>query len=74
MKESNDNLIKLGNNIRNIRLNKKMSIEDLSFEAEMSRNYISDVERGKRNISFINLTKLAKALEVNIKQLFDNIE
>lgn len=73
MKESNNNLKILGQNIRNIRKNKGLSIEQLSFECQLSRNYISDVERGKRNISFINLNKISKALNVNIKELLDNI-
>ena len=73
MKESNNNLKILGQNIRNIRKNKGLSIEQLSFECQLSRNCISDVERGKRNISFINLNKISKALDVNIKELLDNI-
>ncbi|MGM9873860.1 MAG: helix-turn-helix domain-containing protein [Bacilli bacterium] len=75
MKElNNKGLIILGQNIRRIRNSKHITLEDLSFDSYISRNYLSDVERGKRNISFINIYKISIALGVNIKELFDGIE
>lgn len=62
--------LKIGKKIRGIRLKKSMSQEDLAFEADLHRTYISDVERGTRNISIENIGKIAKALRVNIKELF----
>lgn len=64
-------LIKVGCNIRRIRIDKKISQEELSFRSGASRNYISDTERGTRNISIQNLEKLSKGLEVDIKDFFD---
>jgi transcriptional regulator with XRE-family HTH domain len=61
----------LGGKIRAIRLKRAMSQEDLAFEADLHRTYISDVERGSRNISIENIEKIAKALKVKPKNLLD---
>ncbi len=64
------NIYKLvGRNIRKIRLSKGWSQEALSFEAEVNKNYISDLERGARNPSLKILLKIANALDVNIVDL-----
>lgn len=59
----------LGTKIRKVRREKKMSQEDLAFESGLHRTYISDIERGSRNISIKNIEKIAKALEVSLKEL-----
>ena len=41
---------------------------------ELHRTYISDVELGKRNISLENIGKMAKALDLNISLLFEEVE
>ncbi len=60
---------RLGKKIKKIRQQKKMSQETLAFDSNIHRTYISDVERGVRNISIINIEKIAKALNVSLKQL-----
>ncbi|MEG0528179.1 MAG: helix-turn-helix transcriptional regulator [Longicatena sp.] len=65
-------LIKVGNKIRRIRIYRKISQEELSFRSGVSRNYISDTERGTRNISILNLERLSKGLNVDIKEFFTN--
>ncbi|OGK38786.1 transcriptional regulator [Candidatus Roizmanbacteria bacterium RIFCSPHIGHO2_12_FULL_42_10] len=60
---------KFGEKMRQIRKQKKISQEELAFRAGLHRTYISDVERGFRNISIENIEKLAKALNVNIDKL-----
>lgn len=60
---------RLGNKIKRIRQKKKMSQETLAFESNLHRTYISDVERGVRNVSIINIEKIARALNVTLKQL-----
>ncbi|MCK4436818.1 helix-turn-helix transcriptional regulator [bacterium] len=60
---------KLGSRIKKIRHKKRMSQETLAFESNLHRTYISDVERGARNISIINIEKIAKALNITLKQL-----
>jgi len=59
----------LGLRIREIRQKNKMSQEELSFESELHRTYISDIERGTRNVSIKNIEKIAKALNVTLKEI-----
>ncbi|MBN6068135.1 helix-turn-helix transcriptional regulator [Aggregatibacter actinomycetemcomitans] len=56
-------------NLRKIRRLKDISQEALALEAEISRAYISDIERGKRSLSIDVMGKLADALEVSIIDL-----
>ena len=66
-------LKRIGNQIRELRTEANLSQEKLSFECELDRTYIGSVERGERNISVINLRKIAKALKTNIPVLL-NVE
>ena len=54
----------LGRNVRAARLARGLSQEQLAFEAEMKRSYLSDLERGTRNPSVRALGRLAQALGV----------
>ena len=60
---------KFGKNLKKIRTEKGISQEELAFMAKLHRTYISDVERGNRNISLMNIEKIAKALKVSPKDL-----
>ena len=60
MKESNNNLKILGQNIRNIRKNKGLSIEQLSFECQLSRNYILMLKEEKEIFHLLTLIKFLK--------------
>ena len=62
--------ITFGNRIRELRQAKGISQEELAEKAGLDRTYISSVERGKRNISLLNIERLAKALGVKPRQLF----
>jgi transcriptional regulator with XRE-family HTH domain len=67
----------LGQNVRAARIARGMSQEQLAFEAEMKRSYVSDLERGTRNPSVRALGRLAKALGVEPPELLrrsDQIE
>lgn len=59
----------LGNRVKKIRQKRKMSQEKLAFESNLHRTYISDIERGSRNVSIKNIEKIAKALKVSLKEL-----
>ena len=63
----------LGARIRYLRQQKGLSIEDLSLEAEINRNYLGDLARGTRNPTLIILNKIAKALDIDLTTLFEGI-
>lgn len=65
-------LIAFGEKVRELRKEKGLSQEDLSFEADLHRTYIGMIERAEKNITLINIEKIAKALNVDIKELFDD--
>ena len=63
----------LGMRIRYLREQKKMTLEDLSFDADINKNYLSDLERGNRNPTVKVLSKIANALEISLETLFKGI-
>lgn len=65
-------LKQFGNNLRELRIQKGLTQEDLAFEAELDLTQIGRIERGVTNTSISIAYKLAKALKVNVKQLFEN--
>lgn len=58
-----------GMRVRSIREASNMSQEKLAELSGLHRNYISDIERGRRNISIIAVYKIAKALDVKPGEL-----
>lgn len=62
---------KFGYKIKFLREQKKYSIEYLANIADIDRTYISDIEKGKRNVSLLIIEKLSNALDVSIQDLFD---
>jgi len=66
-------LKRLGLNIRQVRKEKEMSQESLALASELDRSYIGGVERGERNISIINLRKIAGALNVPVSDLLKGL-
>lgn len=61
----------LGARIRNLRIERGWSQEELAFNCELHRTYIGAVERGERNLSVINLKKLADAFNLHVRDLFN---
>ena len=59
-----------GKRIRALRLAKGYSQEELAFKAKLDRTYVGGIERGERNPSLKNITKLAEVLDVPISELF----
>lgn len=57
-------LKQLGNNIRAERQKIGLSQEALADKADLDRSYVGGVERGERNVSLINIVRLARALGV----------
>ena len=64
-------LITFGQKIRDLRISKNYSQEVLADKANLHRTYIGMIERGEKKIILVNIEKIAKALEVNLKFLFD---
>ena len=64
-------LHKFGENLKRLRQAKGISQEELAFKADLDRTYISGIERGKRNVSLINLYRIAAALEIPAHQLLN---
>ena len=62
--------LKIGIRIKELRELKSLSQQDLSVSADMDRSYIAGVESGKRNISIVNIEKIAVALGVSINVFF----
>jgi len=60
-----------GNKIREIRKQQGISQEGLADLAELDRTYIGGIERGIRNPSLKNIAKIAKALRVQPRELFN---
>ena len=63
---------RFGERVRKIRKCKGLSQEALAFAGELDRTYIGGVERGERNISLINIYRIAEALGVEPRELFDD--
>jgi transcriptional regulator with XRE-family HTH domain len=63
-------LVKFGEKVRSLRKERGFSQEELSFRAELHRTYIGMIERAEKNITLVNIEKIAKALDVKIKDLF----
>lgn len=61
----------VGKRIKELRIANNMSQEDFAFKCELDRTYITSLERGKRNISLVNLEKIANALNMTLSQFFD---
>ncbi len=59
-----------GAKVREIRLSRDLSQEDLAHLANLHRTYIGMIERGEKNITLLNIEKISKALQLNIKELF----
>jgi len=71
-KRHNNFLQWFGSRVRGLRLQKGLSQEELAQLAGIDRTYIGGVERGERNLSLLNVKKLADALDINAKDLFDD--
>ncbi len=63
---------KIGKKINQMRIQKRFSIEHLANIADIDRNYLSDIENGKRNVSLVVLEKIIIALELDFSVFFND--
>lgn len=66
--------LKIGQRIKELREASDMSQKDLSYAADLDRSYIASIENGQRNVSIVNIEKIASALGVSLKIFFNNTE
>ncbi len=65
--------IQLGKRITYLRTKKGWSQLDLSLEANINKNYLSDLEHGRRNPSLVILTRLAHVFNMDLSELLKGI-
>jgi transcriptional regulator with XRE-family HTH domain len=63
----------LGKTVRRLREERGYSQEELAERAGLHRNYVGGIERGERNVALENIVKLAHALAVKTRDLFDSM-
>lgn len=62
-----------GLKLKNLRLSKGFSQEKFALLIDMDRTYYASVESGKRNVSLINLKKIANGFELTMSDFFKEI-
>jgi transcriptional regulator with XRE-family HTH domain len=68
-----DLLIRLGDRIRKLRKKRGWTQVVMAEKVGIDRSFLADVERGKRNVSILNLELMAKGLKVSLAQLFSRL-
>ncbi len=63
----------LGARIRQLRQKTGLSQENFALKIEMDRSYYTSIELGKRNVSIVNLEKIAKGFSITLSELFKGI-
>ena len=63
----------LGERIKKLRNETGLSQEKFALSIGMDRTYFASVEAGKRNISILNIKKIADGLHVSLSELFEGI-
>ncbi len=63
---------KFGNKVKSLREQKGISIEHLANNSNVDRNYISDIEKGKRNVSIEVIEKIMTGLDTDLATFFND--
>ncbi|TKT73917.1 helix-turn-helix transcriptional regulator [Afipia massiliensis] len=58
-----------GSNVRKVRQQRKLTQEQLAFEAKIDLTYVGGIERGKRNPSLLVMARIAGALSIPLHKL-----
>jgi transcriptional regulator with XRE-family HTH domain len=65
--------IRFGRALRSRRTRLGVSQEEFADMCEMDRTYIGGIERGERNLSLVNIEKIARTLEISLSDLFRGV-
>lgn len=73
LRNMEDIKVKFGQRVKELRLAKGYSQEKLAEISDLDRTYIPGIEAGKRNVSLIVVEKIAKAFNITISELLNQI-
>jgi transcriptional regulator with XRE-family HTH domain len=59
--------------VQKLRKGRKLSQENLAELADLHRNYVSQIECGRRNVSLLNILKIGRALKVRASKLIEDL-
>lgn len=62
-----------GKRVQELRIQRNLSQEKFALQIDMDRTYLASVESGKRNISLLNIAKIADGFGISLKELFTDI-
>lgn len=76
MKRNSDTSVEklFGLRIRELRKSRGLSQEAFADIAGLDRSYVGGVERGARNISLVNISRISVALEISMEELFKDLQ
>ena len=69
-----DELLRVVKNLKRVRLEKGLTVQELAYRCDMERSNLSRIEAGKTNITFKTLCTLCNALDLNLSELFSSGE
>jgi transcriptional regulator with XRE-family HTH domain len=64
---------KLGQRIRKLREEEGLSQEKFAHKCGLDRTYIASIEKGRRNVSLVNIKKIADAFDISVSELFKDL-
>lgn len=69
MTSNSEILKKFGERVRELRKQRDISQEELAHRADLHRTYIGMIERAEKNVTLLNIEKIANALEVKVSEM-----
>ena len=73
MAKKQDLLVQFGARVRALRQSEGLSQESFAARCGLDRTYISGIERGVRNVSLLNISVIATALDLSIAELLETV-
>lgn len=71
---ASDIRVRFGFVVKTLREKLAMTQEDLAEKAGIHRTYLSDIERGSRNVALMNIERLAQSLGLSLQELFKKVD